>query len=577
MPTTRNLDNQAFPGTGLRMFDWFYAIPTTSPVAHAVGLLAVTCAAGMAVGSIKVKGIGLGSAGVLFMGILVARFSEPIDKQTLDFVKEFGLVLFVFTIGLQLGPGFFASLRSEGWRLNVLAAVLVLAAGILTPLLGWLFGIESDAIAGLFAGASTNTPALGAAQQTMASLPNTDSARLAVPALACAVSYPIAIAGLLGVLIALKVFFRIDPEQEAKDFAAERTKGHQPLLRRSLIVEDAKLAGSTLQQLYHRTGDEVIVSRIRRAGQSDVQTALSGTTVQPGDALLAVGSTAALDRFERVVGKQTDEDLLLAPGNITFRKIIVTHKRALSKTPSELDLEQRFGIELTRVTRGDIEMTAAANVRLQFGDVVQVVGTPERLHQVADFLGNSLKKLNETQFIPLFAGIFLGVLVGSIPLTLPGLSAPLRIGLAGGPLVVALCLGRIGNIGGLIWHMPLNANLAFREFGVSLFFAALGLAAGDHFFAAVFSPRGLAWSLVGLAVTVLPLLAVGLYSRLILKMNFVQLGGLMSGAMTNPPALTFVNNLCRTDSPGLAYATVYPLATLLRIATAQVLALWFGS
>lgn len=559
------------------MLDWFFAIPTSSPVAHAVGLLAFTCAAGMALGSIKVKGIGLGSAGVLFMGILVARFSEPIDKLTLDFVKEFGLVLFVFTIGLQLGPGFFASFRSEGWRLNVLAAALVLLAGILTPLLGWLFGVESDAIAGLFAGASTNTPALGAAQQTLASMPNTDASRLAIPALACAVAYPIAIAGLLGVLIAFKVFFRIDPEQEAKDFAAARTKGYEPLLRRSLIVENTELAGVTLQNLYHRTGDDVIVSRIRRAGLTEVQTALPSTTIQPGDVLLGVGVAAALDRFERLVGKPTDEDLLLAPGNITFRKIIVTHKRALGKTPGELGLDSRYGVELTRVTRGDVEMTAVPSVRLQFGDVVQVVGTPERLGQVADFLGNSLKKLNETQFIPLFAGIFLGVLVGSLPLMIPGLSAPLRIGLAGGPLLVALCLGRIGNIGGMIWHMPLNANLAFREFGVSLFFAALGLAAGDHFFSAVFSSRGLTWSLVGLAVTVIPLLAIGLWSRLVWKMNLVQLGGLMSGAMTNPPALTFVNNLCRTDSPGLAYATVYPLATLLRIATAQVLALWFCS
>ena len=557
------------------MFDWFLELHRTSPVAHAVGLLALVCAGGMAIGSVKIKGIGLGSAGVLFMGILVAHFSQAIDKATLDFVKEFGLVLFVFTIGLQLGPGFFESLRSEGWRLNILAAALVLMAGILTPMLGWLFNLEGEAIAGLFAGASTNTPALGAAQQALTSLPEVDSARVAVPALACAVSYPIAIAALLATIIALKVIFHIDPEQEAADFAAARSQDRQPLMRRSLLAENPELAGWTLQELYQRTGDEVVVSRIRAAGETDVRTALAGTTVRPGDALLAVGVADALDRFERFVGKRTEEDLLLAPGNITYRKIIVTHKRALGKTTGELGLDNRFGVELTRVTRGDVEMTAVPSLRLHFGDLVQVVGTPEQLQETANYLGNSQRKLNETQFIPLFAGIFLGVLVGSVPLTLPGLSAPLRIGLAGGPLIVALCLGRIGHIGGLVWHMPLNANLAFREFGVSLFFAALGLAAGDHFFAAAFSSRGLTWSLVGLIVTVVPLLVVGIWSRLVLKMNFVSLGGLLAGAMTNPPALTFVNNLSRSDSPGLAYATVYPLATLLRIATAQMLALWF--
>jgi len=557
------------------MFDWFFAIPTTSPVAHAIGLLALTCAAGMAAGSIKVKGIGLGSAGVLFMGILIAHFSHSIDKRTLDFVKEFGLVLFVFTIGLQLGPGFFSSLRSEGWRLNVLAAMLILLTGILTPLLGWVCGLENEALAGLFAGASTNSPALGAAQQTLASLPDVTPERLALPALACAVSYPIAIVTVLGTLVTLKMIFRIDPVREAEQFAAARQQDYQPLLRLNLVVENQELDGLSLKDVYGRAGEEVVVSRVRAAGETEVRTALHGTKIHAGDVLLAVGTAEQLHRFECLVGREFDDDLLLAPGNVTHRKVVVTHKRALGKTPGNLGLDTRFGVELTRVTRGDMEMTAVRNLRLQFGDVVHIVGNQEQLEEAAKYLGNSLKKLNETQFIPLFAGIFLGVLVGSIPLTLPGLSAPLRIGLAGGPLIVALCLGRIGHLGGLVWHMPPTANLAFREFGVSLFFAALGLTAGDYFFAAVFSPRGLAWSICGLLVTVLPILAIGIWSRLVLKMDFPTLGGMLSGAMTNAPALTFVNNLCRSESSTLAYATVYPLTTLLRIVTAQVLALLF--
>jgi putative transport protein len=557
------------------MFDWIFQISQASPVGHAIGLLTLVCALGMAVGSLKYKGIRLGSAGVLFVGILVASVSDPINKATLDFVKEFGLVLFVFTIGLQLGPGFFASLRSDGVQLNVLAATLVLTAGILTPLLGWVCDIDRHAFAGLFAGASTNSPALGAAQQSAASLPNATAEQLAIPALACAVSYPIAIAGLLGVLILLKVIFRINPEQEAQDFAAARRQENAPLLRRSLILENAEFAGLQLQEVYRRLGEGVVISRVLPANDAHVITALRTTPLQMGDVVLAIGSEALLDGFQAKFGRKSDEDLLAAPGNVTYRKIIVTDKRALGRTAEELGLESNFGVELTRITRGDSEMTAVPGLRLQFGDVVQVVGTEEQLTEIAAHLGNSLKALNETQFIPLFAGLFLGVIVGSIPLAIPGLAVPLRIGLAGGPLIVALCLGRIGHIGGFVWHMPQNANHAFREFGVALFFAALGLAAGDQFFTAVFSPRGLQWAGVGFTITVLPLLAVSIWARAVNKMNYVTLGGMLSGAMTNPPALTFVSSLCRSEAPTLAYATVYPLATLLRILVAQVLALTF--
>lgn len=559
------------------MFDFIFELAQTSPVGHTIGLLALVSALGMALGSIQIRGIRLGSAGVLFVGIFVASLSAPINKPTLDFVKEFGLVLFVFTIGLQLGPGFFASLRSEGARLNVLAAALVITAGVLTPLLGWLAGVERFAFAGLFAGASTNSPALGAAQQSFASLPNATPEQLAIPALACAVSYPIAIAALLGILVFVKGIFRIDPAQEAEDQAAAERSKQEPLVRRTLVVEQPDFVGITLDEVYRRSGEGVVISRIRPAGSEVVRTALTGSKLQVGDVILAVGTERALASFEKKLGPRSDEDLLAAPGGITYRKILVTDKGALGKSAAELGLESRYGVEVTRITRGDTEMTALPDLRLKFGDVVQVVGTEEQLHEAAKLLGNSLKKLNETQFIPLFAGIFLGVIVGSIPLAIPGLAVPLRVGLAGGPLIVALCLGRIGHIGGLVWHMPHNANHAFREFGVALFFAALGLAAGDQFFAAVLSPRGILWAVVGFAITATPLLLVSVWGRVVMKLNYPTLGGMLSGAMTNPPALTFVSSLCRSESPALAYATVYPLATLLRILVAQILALTFCS
>lgn len=555
------------------MLDWLFELPQTNPVAHALGLITLVCAVGMAVGSIKFKGIGLGGAAVLFVGILVAQFSQPIEPHTLSFVREFGLVLFVFTIGLSLGPGFFASLRAEGLRLNLLAAALVALAGILAPLLGWLVGMDPAAVAGLFAGASTNTPALGAAQQSLATLPGMTPERLALPALACAVSYPGAIAGLLATLVLLKVLFRIDAAKEAEEYATARRQSVEPVLRRTLVVENSDLAGKTLDEIYRMVSDGVVISRIRSADETEVRTALHDARLRAGDTVLAVGPARQLDQFERLVGRKSEENLLTAPGQITFRRIAVTSRKVLGKTVEELELEKTFGVEVTRVARGDVEMTAVPGLALKFGDVLQIVGTKEQLHDAASFLGNSLKKLSETQFIPLFAGIFLGVLAGSIPLAVPGLPHPVRLGLAGGPLIVALILGRIGHFRGLVWHMPLSANHAFREFGIALFFGALGLAAGDQFFAAVFSPRGIQWLATGLVITVAPLLAVGIWARAVEKMNFVTLGGLLSGGMTNPPALSFANNLCGSESPMLAYATVYPLTTLLRILVAQVLAL----
>jgi putative transport protein len=556
------------------MLDWFFQLPQTSPVAHALGLIALVCAAGMAIGSIKVKGIGLGSSGVLFVGILVGQLTLPIDRQTLNFVKEFGLVLFVFAMGLQLGSGFFASLRQGGLRLNLLAAVLVIMAGMLTPLFGWMASMEPEALGGLFAGASINVPALGAAQQSLATLPGVSPERLALPALACAVTYPAAIVGSLATLLLLKIIFRINPAQEAEEYAAQRRKPIEPLIRRTLIVEQEAFANLPLDEVCRRIGGNVVVSRIRRSGETDVGAALKGTLVNVGDTILAVGTADALDGFERNIGRRTDEDLIAAPGNLTFRRIALTNSRMLGKQVNEVNLERRFAVEVTRIVRGDMEMTAISGMRLQFGDILHVVGTEEQLRKATTLLGNSLKKLNETQFIPLFAGIFLGVLVGTIPLRFPGLANPLRLGLAGGPLLVALVLGRVGHLGALVWHMPMSANHAFREFGVALFLAALGLAAGDQFFAAVFSSRGLVWLAAGVVINIVPLLSVGIWSRTVEKMNFVTLSGLLAGSTTNPPLLTFANNICGSDAPSLAYATVYPLTTLLRILVAQMLVLF---
>jgi putative transport protein len=553
--------------------NWLFQLHTINPVAHAVAALALVCFAGMALGSLKVRGVGLGTAGVLFAGIIAGHFGKPVDHHTLEFVKEFGLILFVFTIGLQLGPGFFAAFRQQGLPLNLIAAAGVLSGTALALALGWLLKMDFAAVLGLLSGATTNTPSLGAAQQTLATIPGIAKDRLALPALAYAVSYPGAIVGIIGTLLALKAIFRIDAPGEAVAFAEEQRGRVEPLENRTLVVENQNLTGVIIDDIPSRVETGVTVSRHRRAGETEVHVAVGNTVLQTGDAIVAVGTSAALDKFQRVVGRHSDEDLRRAPGNVTFRRVVVTHKDVLGKTLGELALATRHGAVVSRVTRADIDLAAVDNLRLQFGDMVQVIGDQASLEKTAKLLGNSVKELNETHFISLFIGIFLGIVAGAMPIAFPGLPQPIRLGLAGGPLMVALVLGRIGRIGKLVCHMPVNANLAFREFGIALFFAAVGLAAGPRFFASVFSSSGLLWLGVGLCVTILPLMLMGLFARAVLKTNYAVLAGLIAGSVTDPPALVFATNITKSDAPTVAYATVYPLTMLLRILCAQVLAL----
>ncbi len=553
--------------------NWLFQLHTTQPVAHAIGVLAFVCLAGMALGSVKVRGIGLGTAGVLFAGIITGHFGKPVDHGTLDFVKEFGLILFVFTIGLQLGPGFFAALKKDGLRFNLLAAGIVLIGSALAVGIGWLFKMDFAAVLGLLAGATTNTPSLGAAQQTLAMLPGVSDDRLVLPALAYAVTYPAAIAGIIGTLLALKGIFRIDPAKEAESFQEEQRSHTEPLENRTLVVDNPNLAGLTIDAVPSRRETGVTISRHRRAGETDARAATGKLVLQFGDSIMAIGTRPMLDQFQRVVGRRSDEDLRQAPGTVAYRRIVVTRKDMLGLTVGELALDSRCSAVVSRVTRADIEMTAAPGLRLQFGDMVQVVGDEESLKCAEKLLGNSVKELNETHFIPLFIGILLGIVVGTMPIVFPGLPQPVRLGLAGGPLLVALVLGRFGRIGRSVCHMPVTANLAFREFGIALFFAAVGLAAGPKFFGSVFSSTGAAWLGAGLCVTILPLLLVGLFARAVLKMNFTVLSGLLAGSVTDPPALAFANNLAKSNTPTVAYATVYPLTTLLRILSAQILAL----
>ncbi|MGL4514083.1 MAG: putative transporter [Lacipirellulaceae bacterium] len=549
---------------------WLVDLPQTQPIAHAVGVISLACVVGMSLGTIRVKGVGLGTAGVLFAAILLGHFERRIDHATLDFVKEFGLILFVFTIGLQLGPGFFAALKQQGVRLNTLAATIVLLGAVGAPLLGWLAGFDQAAVIGLFSGATTNTPSLGAGVQTLELIPGVSAERRALPALAYAVTYPAAVAGIIATLVLLKLWFKIDLQQEAAEFAARNQRQRAPLERRTMVVTNPNLEGTTIDAMPARVETEVTISRHRSGERTTVAT--GATVLQLGDRLTVVGTRKGLDQFVKVVGHVAHDDLVLDNRDVTVRRVVVTSRKALGKTVADLDLDDRFGVAVTRVTRADIEMTAVPGLRMQFGDNVMLVGAAADLDSAARVLGDSLKELNDSHFIPFFLGIFAGVLLGTLPIPVPGLPHPVRLGLAGGPLIAAIALGRVGRIGRLVWHMPLNTNHAFRELGIALFFAAVGIKAGEAFFATVLTTTGLQWLLAGFVLTVVPIVAVGAFARAVLKMNYLDISGLLAGSMTDPPALAFASSAAQSDAPTVAYATVYPLTMLLRILAVQVLA-----
>jgi len=547
-------------------------LATQPSIAHTVLVLAVVATAGLSLGSLKYRGISLGVAGVLFVGILLGYCKVTIPETTLDFVRDFGLILFVYTIGMQVGPSFLSSLRQKGLVLNSMALAIVLLGAVLTVGISYLLRDGMAAAVGLFAGATTNTPALGAAQEA---LKGAAADKAGYPALGYAVAYPFGILGVIIAMIAIRTFFRINVQEEVEILSREQTAGQERPHRMNLVVENPNLEGLKLREIPGSEELGIVVSRVRKVGETEPQTASPDTVIHRGDIILAVGKPNALERYKLIVGRESHVDLLQVPGRVRHRRLVVTNKAILGKSLRELDLPAVCGVIVSRVTRADIEMTAVPALQLQFGDMLQVVGDEESLDKAAKLIGNSVKELSHTNLIPIFIGIALGVLVGLYPFKVGNIPVPVRLGLAGGPLVVAILLSRIGRIGPLVWHMPVNANILLRELGIVLFLTCVGLRAGEKYFEVLFSADGCLWLACGVAITLLPILVVAFIGRRFLKLNFVHLCGVLAGSMTDPPALAFANSFNNSDAPSVAYATVYPLTMILRIIVAQLLVLFW--
>ena len=546
-----------------------------STAVGALLIFALVAGTGLVLGSFRVRGIGLGIAGVLFSGLLFGHFGIRVGQDILDFAREFGLVLFVYSIGLQVGPGFLSSLRRHGLRLNLLAAAVVLLGVATALVVHFVGGVEAPALVGILGGATTNTPSLAAAGQALEQAVTDPKALAAVatlPGLGYAVTYPFGVIGIILVMLGVRFAFGISLGRETDELESSLASETAPVKRANLEVANPNLVGLPLEKVPLLSSSTLVVSRIWH--DKALRVPRPDTRLELGDVLLAVGPQDELDALRVVVGKESDLDLRTMPSAITSKRLIVTRTESSGKTLAELDFVSRFGVQITRISRAEVEMSTSPAYEVQYGDTVLAVGTPENIEKVAAELGDSPKSLNSPHLIPVFLGIALGIFVGSWPFSLPGVPAPVRLGLAGGPLLVAILLSRVGRLGPLVWYMPLSANLMLREIGIVLFLAAVGLRAGDRFVETLVDGPGLSWMAWGAVVTLVPLLVVSVVGRALMGLNYLTLCGLLAGSMTDPPALSFANNVTGSDAPSLSYATVYPLTMILRVLSAQLLVLY---
>lgn len=568
--------------------DWiinlFYA--DTNGVAHTVLLFCIAIAIGIPLGRIKVFGISLGITLVLFVAILLGQLGFSVNGNVLHFVKEFGLILFVFTIGLQVGPGFFASFKKGGMLMNGLAASVVLLGVLLTVAFHFLTGIPMPTMVGVLSGAITNTPGLGAAQQALAEIvkTNPEATDGAIERLAgtlgqgYACAYPLGVVGIILSLIVVRAVFKISLDKETAAIKALEKEQGDTSAAISLEVQNPAIIGKKISEITRLFSRPFVISRHRR-GENAPTVATGDTVLAAGDRLFVIVFKEDAEMVGAFFGKVINwgvEDWEHIKSAIVRRRIIVTRENMNGRPLSRLAAYTAMGVAITRINRAGVVQVASPTLRLQIGDRVNVVGPEHAVNEVEKVLGNELKRLDHPNLVSIFLGIALGVVFGSIPFAVPGLSQPLKLGLAGGPLIIAILLSCWGYKSHLVTYTPIAANLMIREIGILLFLASVGLGAGNGFLQAVLG-GGYWWVLIGFCITTVPLLVVGFVARGVFRLNYYSVMGLVAGATTDPPALAYANNIAQNEAPNVAYATVYPLTMFLRVLTAQLLILVFCS
>ena len=548
-------------------------------IAHTILLLAFVIGGGLYLGRFKVKGISLGSTWVLFLGILMGHLGFGADPDVLHFVKEFGLILFVFSIGLQVGPGFFHSFKQGGVKMNALAVMNILLAVAVTYVISLISGEDLKTMVGVMSGAVTNTPGLGAAQQTymdvaVAGGSSTLAAGEASEKLASAyaVAYPIGVIGVIAVIVLFKAIFRIDHKKELEALTSQDSTV-ETARRMHVEVDNPAIFGKRLTDVIHQFGGEFVVSRVMKG--DEILFPSADLVLDKGDKLLIVTCQKEVDRTRIIFGKEIPmhlQDWQVKDHNMVTRRIIVTQPKLTGKKLRELLFRSAYDVSVTRVVRAGVELVAGPDLYIQMGDSLVCVGTEKNIEQVAKVVGNSTAALNKPNLVPIFLGIVIGVIFGSIPIRFPGIPQAIKLGLAGGPLIIAILLGHWGPKYKITTYTTASANLMIREIGISLFLAAVGIGAGGEFWNSIVG-GGYWWILYGACITILPLCITFIVARLVAKLNFYQICGLISGSCTNPPVLAFSQGMYGSDYTSVNYATVYPLSMFMRVLVAQLLIL----
>ena len=540
-------------------------------VAHSVLILSLVIAFGIMLAKIKVAGVSLGITWILFVGIVFGHFDMTLNEHLLHFMKEFGLILFVYSIGLQVGPGFFSAFKKGGLTLNLLAMLVVFLGVVITIILHFVTGTPITTMVGILSGAVTNTPGLGAAQQANSDLNGIDAPEIA---LGYAVAYPLGVVGIILSLIALKYILRINTKTEEAE--AERGLGHiQELTVRpiSFEIRNEAIDGKKIKDIRPLMNRDFVISRVRYHDGQETELANSDTVLHLNDKILVISTPKDIEAISVFFGKQIDMQWEQLDKKLISRRILITKPELNGKMLSQLKIRNNFGASITRVNRSGVDLVAAPQLQLQMGDRVTIVGSELAVSHAEKVLGNSMKRLDHPNLIPIFLGIALGCILGSTPFVFPGIPQPVKLGLAGGPLIVSILISRFGPQYKMITYTTMSANLMLREIGISLFLACVGLGAGKGFVETVIYDGGYVWVGYGVIITIVPLLIAGLVGRYVFKLNYYTLIGVLGGSTTNPPALAYYNDLTSCDAPAVGYATVYPLTMFLRVLTAQMLIL----
>lgn len=552
--------------------DWLQELFTGTGVAHSLILIALTIAFGILLGKVKIFGVSLGATFILFVGILFGELGMVLDPHVMHFCKEFGLILFVYSIGLQVGPSFFSNFKKGGATLNGLAVLVVLLGAIVTLVIYFVTDLPIQTLVGIMSGAITNTPGLGAAQQAFTDIMGADDPSIAQ---GYAAAYPLGVVGIILTIILIRVIGRINLKAEEDRIRAAADASELTTVPLSVEIENPALDGAKVSDMAHTLeGRRFVVSRIWRHDTNEITTVDADTKLATGDRIFVIINKDDVEPFTMTVGHEIQMDRKQwIPNNSRYisRKLLVSNRQISGKQLRQLNLRALYGVNVTRITRAGVDIVATPGLHLQYGDKLTVVGSDSAIKNVTDLIGNSEKHLHEPNLFSIFIGIALGILLGSIPMMFPGIPQPIKLGLAGGPLIVAILMSAYGYKYHFVSYTTISANLMLREVGLSLFLACVGIGAGDGFTDTLLYQGGLSWVGYGLMITMIPLLIVGLLGRFVFKIDYFTLAGMIAGSTTDPPALGYANTLSDTDTSSIGYATVYPLTMFLRVLTAQLM------